>query len=205
MTEYFDSIHNQAVDGYPLVNPAARDEVFVPPLAASSAGELPASPVELAAQSYRVAGFWVRFWAFLMDLLVVTGLNAVIWNTWLPVSGKTGFIHALVNINSLFLGLTGAAYFILMTYYFQQTLGKMIVGIKIIQSDGQPLSWTTVVFRELVARSLSQLLGLYLGYIVCWFNSEKRCAHDFLSDTWVVYDNPGSATGYIKIQSGYTS
>jgi uncharacterized RDD family membrane protein YckC len=77
-----------------------------------------------------------------------------------------------------------------MTRYFQQTLGKMIVGIKVVQRSGEPLSWVTAIFRELVGRSLSQIMGLNLGYMVCWFNAEKRCAHDFLSDTWVVYEKP---------------
>jgi uncharacterized RDD family membrane protein YckC len=86
-----------------------------------------------------------------------------------------------------------------MTYYFQQTLGKMLLGIKVIQRNGEPLSWVTVIFRELVARSLSQLMGLYLGYLVSWFNPEKRCVHDYLSDTWVVYENPDSHRRYVSV------
>jgi len=139
---------------------------------------------------YQTAGFWIRLLAFSIDLIIICGLNSVLWNSSLSIEKAPSFIYRLLNINALFLGITGAAYFILMTYYFQQTLGKMIMGIKVVQRSGKPLGWTTVVFRELIARSLSQIMGLNLGYIVCWFNSEKRCAHDFLSDTWVVYERP---------------
>lgn len=141
-------------------------------------------------QYYRVAGFWIRTLAFLIDLGVIACLNGIVFHSLLPDYAQLSTIYKIININNLFLGLTGAIYFVLMTYYFQQTLGKMITGIKVIQAGDTPLDWTTVVFRELVARSLSQMLGLYLGYIFCWFNRDKQCLHDLLSDTWVVHINP---------------
>ncbi|MGS0764779.1 RDD family protein [Syntrophomonas curvata] len=150
---------------------------------------------------YPVAGFWIRLLAFSIDLLIVTGLNSLLWNFLLPTEAGISLFHKIINVNSLFLGITGSVYFILMTRYFQQTLGKMIVGIKVIQRSGEPLSWVTVIFRELVARSLSQLMGLNLGYIVCWFNPGKRCVHDYLSDTWVVYENPDSRPRCISVPS----
>lgn len=147
-------------------------------------------PAETTMSKYRAAGFWIRLFAFLLDLLVIAGLNAIIWDSLLPDISESSFLYQVLHTNGLFLGLTGAAYFILMTRFFQQTLGKMIVGIKVVQRSGEPLSWITAIFRELVGRSLSQIMGLNLGYMVCWFNAEKRCAHDFLSDTWVVYEKP---------------
>lgn len=141
-------------------------------------------------QYYRVAGFWIRALAFMIDLGVVACLNGIIFHTLGIDQTEYASVYKIININNLFLGITGAAYFIIMTRYFQQTLGKMITGIKVIQAGGQPLGWTTVIFRELVARSLSQMLGLYLGYIFCWFNRDKQCLHDLLSDTWVVHTKP---------------
>lgn len=199
MNEYLD---NQAGEYQPESNLDTTTAV----IPQQPDNDVTAPSADLPPQTYRVAGFWVRFWAFIIDLIVITGLNAFLWNSWLPASGQAGqLVKEVININSLFLGITGAAYFILMTYYYQQTLGKMIFGIKVVQADGQPLSWTTVVFRELVGRSLSQLLGLYLGYIVCWFNSEKRCAHDYLSDTWVVHENSDTAVGYITIENSQSA
>lgn len=141
---------------------------------------------------YRAAGFWTRLVAFGIDMLVVAALNSIIWNALSLNSSTAGFLYKIWHVNSLFLGILGAAYFIIMTRYYQQTLGKMILGIKVVQRSNKPLSWITVIFRELIARSLSQLMGLNLGYIVCWFNSEKRCVHDYLSDTWVVYEKSTS-------------
>lgn len=160
-------------------------------------GQVP--PTEKNPVQYRAAGFWIRLLAFVIDLLIIAGLNAIIWNSALSGSNHASFLYKVWHANKLFLGLTGAFYFILMTRYFQQTLGKMILGIKVVQQGGEPLSWVTVIFRELVARSLSQLMGLNLGYAVCWFNAEKRCAHDFLSDTWVVFEKPASESNLIKL------
>jgi uncharacterized RDD family membrane protein YckC len=151
---------------------------------------------------YPVAGFWIRFLAFVIDLIIITGINSILCSLLFPSEANVSLLYTIVNINSLFLGITGSIYFVLTTYYFQQTLGKMIVGIKVIQRNGEPLSWITVIFREVVARSLSQIMGLYLGYIVCWFNSEKRCVHDYLSDTWVVYENPNSGRRSVAVSSG---
>jgi uncharacterized RDD family membrane protein YckC len=148
---------------------------------------------------YRVAGFWIRLSAFTIDMIVIAALNSVIWNILLVNTPAAGFLYQVWHVNSLFLGITGVLYFIIMTHCFQQTLGKMILGIRVVQRSGKPLSWLTVIFRELVARSLSQLMGLNLGYIVCWFNKEKRCIQDYLSDTWVVYEKADSANRWIKI------
>lgn len=158
-------------------------------------------PDENLTTMYPIAGFWIRLLAFIIDLLIIKGLNSIIWDSLLPTEASKSFIYTILHVNTFFLGITGVLYFILMTRFFQQTLGKMIVGIKVIQRNGEPLSWVTVIFRELVARSLSQLMGLYLGYIVCWFNPEKRCVHDYLSDTWVVYENPESHRRCVSVSS----
>ena len=159
----------------------------------------PAASMETQTTLYRAAGFWTRLLAFGIDLAVIACLNGIIWEAILPVSAEQSFINQIIQTNALFLGFTGLAYFIVMTYYFQQTLGKMMTGIQVIQRNGKPLSWTTVIFRELVGRSLSQLMGLNLGYLFCWFNREKRCLHDLLSDTWVVHVQPEYHPGYIAI------
>lgn len=155
--------------------------------------------VEDTPMVYRVAGFWIRFLAFAIDLLVIAALSSILWDSLLASPSRPGFLNEILHSNSLFLGLTGSVYLIIMTRLWQQTLGKMIVGIKVVQRNGEPLSWSTVVFRELIARSLSHLMGLNLGYLVCWFNAEKRCAHDFLSDTWVVHDKIGYNSNYISL------
>lgn len=40
---------------------------------------------EAQPHTYRYAGFWMRFWAFIVDLLIITGLNGVLVSTWVPL------------------------------------------------------------------------------------------------------------------------
>lgn len=201
MTEYDGDIPTQEQVGRTEINTLTSTGREQPEQVVNTShfDTLNTSPDENRLTMYPIAGFWVRLLAFIIDLLIITGLNSIIWDSLLPAAASRSFIYTILHVNSLFLGITGAVYFILMTRFFQQTLGKMIVGIKVIQRNGEPLSWVTVIFRELVARSLSQLMGLNLGYIVCWFNPEKRCVHDYLSDTWVVYENPESHRRCVSI------
>jgi len=160
----------------------------------------PADASEAAPVLYRAAGFWIRLLAFGIDLGVIACLNAILLRGVLPDNASQWSFYYLIESNALFLGITGLAYFILMTYYFSQTLGKMITGIQVVQRSGSQLSWETVIFRELVGRTLSQLMGLNLGYVVCWFHSEKRCLHDLIGDTWVVHIKPEAHPGCVALE-----
>lgn len=135
----------------------------------------------------RVVGFWNRFFAFIIDLLVIAMSSQIFFRLVWPSGLETTTVKSFILINSLFPGIWGSLYFVLMTMYFGQTLGKMIMGIKVVRKDGHPLSWLTVIMREVAGRILAQLLGTYLGYLVCAFHPRKQGLSDILGDTYVVY------------------
>ncbi len=149
--------------------------------------------------TYRLAGFWPRLWAFLIDIAVIAVSCQILFRLVWPTGLDNYTVQAYVLYNNLFPGLLGAAYLVLITKHFGQTLGKMIIGIKVIQTDGQKLQWSTVIIRELIARPLSQLLGTYLGYLVCAFHPRKQAVHDLLSDTCVIYVADMKSGRYINI------
>lgn len=130
------------------------------------------------------AGFWVRFWAYLLDLLIIASLNRIVVNPFVKMFdlSQTSFIsfHAVATSVVFF------AYFALMTKYFNQTLGKMVIGIKVTSAYGLKLSWGTVIFREVVGRFISKSL---FGLVYVWvaFSPTKQGVHDFFADTWVVH------------------
>jgi uncharacterized RDD family membrane protein YckC len=104
------------------------------------------------------AGFWIRFWAYLIDLLVIGSVNRIV-------------IYPL---------------FVLMTKYFNQTLGKMIFGIKVISIKEETISWGTILFRELIGRYISKTI--WIGYIIVAFTPKKQGLHDIFSDTQVIHE-----------------
>lgn len=66
-----------------------------------------------------------------------------------------------------------------------QTLGKMALGIKVVQAGGQPLSagqaWGRAVVRQIFVSFLA-----ILNYITALFTKEKTCIHDMAAKTRVV-------------------
>ncbi|EPR29673.1 Proline-rich antigen, partial [Geobacillus sp. WSUCF1] len=54
-------------------------------------------------------------------------------------------------------------YFVLMTKAFGQTLGKMVFGLKVVDERGEPLTWLTVLFREVVGKFIAKKL-LFIGF-----------------------------------------
>lgn len=144
--------------------------------------------------SLRYAGFWIRFAAKLVDLLimgVVIGVPfmALMFSRLTQVrSGGAsdptemlGFqvllqflaIAFAVGFNTLFIGKYGA------------TPGKMLVGIKVIMTDGSAPTYMRAFGRAWG----EQLSGLVcdIGYIIAAFDEQKRALHDHICDTRVVF------------------
>lgn len=159
----------------------------------------PTSTVSGESLSLRLAGFWIRFWALLIDLAVIGMSSHILFQIVWPAGLKEISVQSFVLINPLFPGILGALYLVAMTAVYGQTLGKMILGIKVIQKDGSVPGWKTAVMRELVGRTLSQLLGSNLGYLVCAFHPQKQALHDILIDTLVVYSEEHPKGKWVKI------
>ncbi|TXK89560.1 RDD family protein, partial [Parageobacillus sp. SY1] len=83
--------------------------------------------------------------------------------------------------------LTFYAYFVLMTKFFQQTLGKMVFGLKVIDESGKPLTWTTVLFREVIGKFIAKTI-LFIGFLFVAFSEKKKGMHDQFADTLVIHE-----------------
>ncbi|MCD8509911.1 MAG: RDD family protein [Bacillus sp. (in: Bacteria)] len=66
----------------------------------------------------------------------------------------------------------------------QGTFGKAIFGLKIIDNEGNPIT-----FAKSIGRYLSEYLSLlfFIGYIMVAFTNRKTGLHDKLAKTYVVY------------------
>ena len=133
------------------------------------------------------AGFWMRFVAYLIDMIVVYA-TASLLNTLsfgllnkqidFPILGEESLSYVIVIFT----------YFIAMTYFFSQTLGKMIMKIKVETNKGDKLSFTDVIYRELVGRLLTIFLA-NLPYLAIAFTNKKKGLHDYIADTVVVKED----------------
>ncbi|WP_284139565.1 MULTISPECIES: RDD family protein [unclassified Virgibacillus] len=138
----------------------------------------------------RYAGFWMRFWAYMADLIIVFSITGIvllplhfIGTGGSPISIGYWTVNGIISIGVLYL------YFLLMTKYFSQTLGKMIFGIKVIRKDLEPLTWSDLIFREIIGRFFYRVFTIAgLLYIVVAFDDRKRGIHDMIGDTSVIHE-----------------
>lgn len=135
------------------------------------------------------AGFWTRFWAYLIDLIVIYAIAGLLIKPVfrvidIPVSNPSFLFFTPYKITILIVLLL---YFTLMTKYFQQTIGKMVLGIKVVPKTGAELSWGTLIFREVIGRFISKTL--VLPYLLVPFMPKKEALHDIFADTYVVHED----------------
>ena len=133
------------------------------------------------------AGFWTRFVAYLIDMIVIYAIASLL-NTFsfgllnkrldFPILGEESLSYVIVMFT----------YFISMTYFFSQTLGKMIMKIKVETNKGDKLGLMDVVYRELVGRLLTIFL-VYIPYLAVAFTNKKKGLHDYIADTVVVKED----------------
>lgn len=121
-------------------------------------------------QSNVNVGFWRRVFAVVIDSLI---------------AGFVSIIVQAATSNVIFPWLVSLFYF---TYWpsthFQGTFGKLAIGAKIVDVNGNPIS-----YLNSVGRFLSQILSgmlFMIGYFMVAFHAEKRGLHDLMAGTRVV-------------------
>jgi uncharacterized RDD family membrane protein YckC len=84
--------------------------------------------------------------------------------------------------------LAGMGFGLLYQWFFLSryaaTPGKMALGLKVVRSDGSPLS-----SGRAIGRYFSEILSsmtLLIGYIMAGFDEERRALHDRICDTRVI-------------------
>ena len=125
------------------------------------------------------AGFWVRFAAYWLDGLIVWG--AVMVLVW--VAREYG-VYVSVELSIL---VVGAFYWVLLTSWRGQTVGKTLCGLKVLANNGFPAALPRIVFRECIGKVVSAL-ALLLGFIWVALPGSKRAWHDWIAGTRVVQD-----------------
>ena len=123
------------------------------------------------------AGFWMRFFAYLLDLILIGSIHRI-----MLFFLKEGVVKTTLSI-IIFL-----IYFVLMTKLNQgQTLGKMVFGLRVICFKEDKLSWSTVLVREMFGRYLQKVI--WPLYLLVVFTPYKQHVIDMLTDTSVVTEN----------------
>ena len=132
---------------------------------------------------HKLAGFWIRFWAYLIDIIIIGSIGGLLVKPIFRVADFpiTDPVFVLYSPYKLIMLVILLAYFLLMTKFLGQTVGKMIMGIRVVKKTGDPLGWGTLLFREVVGRYISKTL--VLPYLLVIFMPRKEGLHDLFADT----------------------
>lgn len=130
-------------------------------------------------QHNNYAGFWPRFIALAMDIAVILAFISLLSSWFSSINILNTWLFKLIIIQ---------LYFVSLTTIYNQTLGKMIVGIKVRTITDEKPSWEDVLLREGICKGISACL-LFSGYLMAAFDPRKRALHDHLTNMVVVWDS----------------
>ena len=139
------------------------------------------------------AGFWLRVAASLVDGFIVNLIFAILGISYFWFFAKNN--PSLSNSTQTVMGIL---YFVIWIFYFPfmesrggTTFGKKIVGIKVLNANGEPVGFLRSLGRNL-AKIISALI-LMIGFIMAGFTKKKQGLHDIIASCVVVRSRETSA------------
>jgi uncharacterized RDD family membrane protein YckC len=151
------------------------------------------------------AGFWLRFVAVIIDGLLLGSIQFI---AIMPVLGLMG-IGLATDIQNLetadettmapmigqmmaMAGVTQIVFLTIQTLYYsfmesskyQASVGKIVLGLKVIDMNGERLDFTKALVRNL-CKIISSMI-LFIGYLMAAFTEKKQALHDMIASTLVV-------------------
>jgi len=155
----------------------------------------------------KFAGFWLRFVAYIIDSFVISaagfilsvpvilGIIAFAVNiegvddprdffrngNWINIGWIVGLIVLAIIFNIVMQWL----YYALMESSKQGgTLGKMVLGIRVVDLEGNRISFARATGRYF-ARIVTNMT-LLIGYIIAGFTEKKQALHDMIASCIVI-------------------
>lgn len=153
---------------------ASALESSLPPQSRSLETGLPPVPMAVPmttpiaaseALNFPRASFWERLGAAFLDVIIVSILSALVGGPPL------GFLVAL-------------AYFAGMWAWKGTTIGGIVLNLKVVRLDDQPVTFTVALVRGL-ASALSVIV-LFLGFLWMIWDREKQTWHDKIAGTVII-------------------
>jgi uncharacterized RDD family membrane protein YckC len=151
------------------------------------------------------AGFWLRFAAYVIDYIIIYVVQSFVF---IPILGVLGIsfaskmdsmdnmsdaesmgmamgFAAVMAATALLTTIIAILYWSIMeSSKYQATVGKMALGLKVSDVDGQNLDFVKSLIRNVCKIISGMILGI--GYIMAGFTEKKQGLHDIIAGTLVV-------------------
>lgn len=138
---------------------------------------------------YKIAGFVTRLLATIIDLVSIfftMGLIIMIANTTADFFKLPENLTVVVRIAATTIAaLVPFSYQFIFLALIGQTPGKIVMGIRVLRTNGDALSLRVVVQRIIFYYLVA--IPLFVGFLWVLFDNKRRGWHDHLAGTIVVY------------------
>lgn len=125
------------------------------------------------------AGRLHRFAAFVIDVVIISVIIVVLGAIGVIDLGNPSATDQVIE------AVITLGYYILLTAAFGATLGKMALGMKVVDESGQKAGVLKVLIRETIGKIVSAIV-IFLGYIWILFDDKRQGWHDKIGGTFVV-------------------
>ena len=153
-----------------------------------------------------LAEWWRRAVAYLLDGVIIGVVVTLIIVIITSAAGGVGFLggdatgYGGLVLGLLFSTLIAAAVAVLYAPFYMartngQTLGKQVMGIRVVRASGQPVDFLWSVLREVIIKAVVFAgLGASVTFGLAWlvdclwplWDNENRALHDLIVDSRVV-------------------
>jgi uncharacterized RDD family membrane protein YckC len=116
-----------------------------------------------------------RFLALLIDAIILGIVLGIISSIFRNAAGVVGLLDFIITFG----------YFIVMEATRGATIGKMALGLRVVKTNGAPISWSESVIRNLL-RIIDGLFAYLVGAIFIWTSPLKQRLGDRAANTVVV-------------------
>lgn len=134
------------------------------------------------------APFLLRAGAVLIDyiVLIFIPVASMLLARWMGEDGARLLNSEINNTGWLITILLALTNFVIFPMFSGQSIGKMLTGLRIVNSDGTDATISRLLLRHLVGYPLT-ILTFGLGLLLSIFNERGMALHDYLAGTVVVF------------------
>ena len=167
-------------------------------------GQIEIKTPEFVSLQYQIAGLGSRAAAMIIDQLLLIVANIAIYliflmanvaeifylsNSWVPIAIAIIIVFAI-----------NWGYFFALEYFFGgKTLGKKLIGIRVIQENGHSVTLLSSLIRNLLRIIDILPTSYFLGMVFIFFNSKHKRLGDMVAGTIVVHERNAKKEGTSKI------
>jgi uncharacterized RDD family membrane protein YckC len=128
------------------------------------------------------AGFWRRLLAYLIDLVLLVGVELALWRSVTVLAPND--LQALANVVPVSSALWWAYFALMESSPAQATLGKLALSLYVTDLHGDPVTFRRASLRSFFKTFSTLTAGA--GWVLAAFTPRKQALHDLLAGTLVL-------------------